>query len=111
MSDKSIVSDNTSDGCEAESMTVTLDLDDGKSVECAVVTILEVGGRDYIALSPMEVTDEYPEGTVWLYRYSENPDDPNEEPELDYIDNDDEYERVEDKFEEYLDDSEFDEML
>ncbi|MBO4900425.1 MAG: DUF1292 domain-containing protein [Lachnospiraceae bacterium] len=109
MSEKNIPVDN--EGSEAEAMSVTLDLDDGNSVECAVVTILEVGGRDYIALQPMEVTDEYPEGTVWLYRYSENPDDPNEEPELDYISDDAEYERVEEAFDEYLDSVEFDEML
>ena len=38
------------------------------------------------------------------------PDDPNEEPVLDYIDDDDEYEKVSDAFDEYLDNCEFDEM-
>ena len=104
MADKKTISDI--DGSEAESMTVTLNLD-----ECGIVTILECNGREYIALQPLEVTDEYPEGTVWLYRYSENPDDPNEEPELDYISDDAEYERVEEAFDEYLDSVEFDELL
>ncbi|MCR5510792.1 Protein of unknown function [Lachnospiraceae bacterium XBB2008] len=108
MADKKTISDI--DGSEAESMTVTLNLDEG-DVECGIVTILECNGREYIALQPLEVTDEYPEGTVWLYRYSENPDDPNEEPELDYISDDAEYERVEEAFDEYLDSVEFDELL
>ena len=33
-----------------EEMTVTLDLEDGSSVECAIVTILTVNNQDYIAL-------------------------------------------------------------
>ena len=94
-----------------EEMTVTLNLDDG-DVECAIVTILEVNGRDYIVLQPKDKNGEpNSEGTVWYYRYSENPDDPNEDPELEYIDDDEEYEAVEDRFQEFLDECEFDEMI
>ncbi len=94
-----------------EEMTVTLNLDDG-DVECAIVTILEVNGRDYIVLQPKDENGEpNSEGTVWYYRYSENPKDPNEEPELEYIDDDSEYEAVEDRFQEFLDECEFDEMI
>ncbi len=94
-----------------EEMTVTLNLDDG-DVECAIVTILEVNGRDYIVLQPKDENGEpNSEGTVWYYRYSENPTDPNEEPELEYIDDDSEYEAVEDRFQEFLDECEFDEMI
>ena len=94
-----------------EEMSVTLNFDDG-DVECAIVTIFEVKGRDYIVLQPKDENGEpNSEGTVWYYRYSENPDDPNEEPELDYIDNDEEYEAVEDRFQEFLDECEFDEMI
>ena len=50
-------------------------------------------------------------GEVWLYGYSENPDDPNEEPELISITDDDEYEAVADAFAEYLDTQEFDEII
>ncbi|MCD7864064.1 MAG: DUF1292 domain-containing protein [Lachnospiraceae bacterium] len=94
-----------------EEMTVTLDLEDGRTVECAVITILETGGRDYIVLQPLDENGENEDGEVWFYRYSENPDDPNEEPELGYIDDDEEYEAVEDAFEEFLDDAEFDEIV
>lgn len=93
-----------------EEMTVTLDLEDGSNVECAIVTILTVNNQDYIALLPLDENGENEDGEVWFYRYSENEDDPNEEPVLDYIDNDDEYEAVADAFDEFLDTQEFDEI-
>ncbi len=94
-----------------EEMSVTLDLDDGTSVECTIITILEVNGKEYIALLPMVDEDDDLYGDVWLYGYKENPDDPNEEPELIHIDDDDEYEAVADAFDEYLDTQEFDEII
>lgn len=99
------------DQFEDEEMTVELELDNGEVVNCAIITILEVAGKDYIALLPLDENGENQDGEVWFYRYSENPDDPNEEPELGYIDDDDEYESVADAFDEYLDSSEFDELL
>lgn len=94
-----------------EEMTVTITTDDG-DVDCAVVTILTVNSKDYIALLPLdEDGNGNPDGEVWFYGYSENPDDPNEEPELRYIEDDDEYEVVADKFDEFLDNVEFDEIL
>ena len=86
-----------------EEMTVELNLDDGTTVVCAIITILEVEGQDYIVLLPLDENGENEDGEVWFYRYSENPDDPNEEPELGFIDSDDEYEAVADAFDEYLD--------
>lgn len=94
-----------------EEMTVTLDLDDGTSVTCAVVTILTVQEQDYIVLLPLEDDGENSDGLVWFYRYHENEEDPNEEPELTYIDSDEEYEIVADAFDEYLDNVEFDELI
>ena len=94
-----------------EEMSVTLDLDDGTSVECTIITILEVNGKDYIALLPMVDEDDELYGEVWLYGYKENPGDPNEEPELIHIDDDAEYEAVSDAFDEYLDTQEFDEII
>lgn len=95
-----------------EEMTVTITLEDDTEVECAIVTILEVNNQDYIALLPLDEDGNGNEdGEVWFYRYSENPSDPNEEPELGYIDDDEEYEKVEDAFDEYLDNVEFDEII
>lgn len=94
-----------------EEMTVTLELDDGSSVVCSIVTILEVQGQDYIVLLPLDENGENEEGEVWFYRYSENPNDPNEEPELGYIEDDAEYELVADAFDEFLDTVEYDEVV
>ena len=91
-------------------MTVTLELDDG-DVDCAVVTILTVDEKDYIALMPLDENGENEDGEVWFYGYKENKDDPNEEPELIYIEDDAEYEKVEEAFDEYLDNCEFDELI
>lgn len=91
---------------EDEEMTVELELEDGTVVNCAVITILTVEAKDYIVLLPL---DE--DGEVWFYGYAENPDDPNEEPVLEYIEDDDVYEKVADAFDEYLDSCEFDEII
>ncbi len=91
-------------------MTVELNLDDGRDVICKVVTILAVNGRDYIVLLPFDKGTQATDGEVWFYRYSEDENDPNIEPELEYIDDDEEYEAVEDAFEEFLDDEEFEAM-
>ncbi len=92
-----------------EVMKVELDLVDGKTVSCEVITIIEVAGKDYIVLLPEGQEGE--EQDVWFYGYSENPDDPNEEPELRYIEDDDEYEKASEAFDEFLDSCEFDEMV
>ena len=54
-----------------EEMTVTLTLDDGREIECVVLTIFPAGGKDYIALLPMDDI-EAEDGEVYLYRYSED---------------------------------------
>ncbi len=102
---------NTDNSYDAEEMTVDLDLEDGTSVTCAVITILTVSDQDYIVLLPLDESGENTDGEVWFYRYSENPNDPNEEPELTYIEDDEEYEAVADAFDEYLDSAEFDELI
>ncbi|MCR4989893.1 MAG: DUF1292 domain-containing protein [Lachnospiraceae bacterium] len=95
-----------------EEMKVTINLDDGTDVLCAVVSIFDYKDRDYIVLLPLnEDGSGNAEGEYWIYRYHEDPDDPNKEPEIDYIEDDDEYEAVSDRFDEILDDSEFDELL
>ena len=94
-----------------EEMTVDIELDDGTVVNCAIVTILEVDKKEYIALLPLDENGENTDGEVWIYRYHENPDDPNEEPTLEFIDDDAEYEKASEAFDEYLDSSEFDELV
>ena len=102
---------NKSNGYDDEEMTVELELDDGEKVTCAIITILTVDNQDYIVLLPLDEDGNNDDGEVWFYRYSENEDDPNEEPVLGYIDDDEEYENVADAFDEYLDNVEFDEVV
>ena len=92
---------------EEQEMTVTLTLDDDTEVECVVLTIFNAGEREYIALLPMEGADSE-EGEVYLYRYSETEDGT---PNLDNIEDDDEYEIVAEAFDELLDAQEYDELV
>lgn len=94
-----------------EEMTVELELEGGSKVTCAIITILTVQSQDYIALLPLDEKGENTDGEVWFYRYHEDENDPNVEPELTYIEDDEEYEIVADAFDEYLDNSEFDELV
>lgn len=96
---------------EAEEMTVEMSLEDGTLVNCAVIAIFPVKDKDYIALLPLDENGDNDDGEVWIYGYSENPDDPNEEPELTFIEDDEEYDMVADAFDEYLDQCEFDEVV
>ena len=92
---------------EEQEMTVTLTLDDDTEVECVVLTVFNAGEHEYIALLPMEGADSE-EGEVYLYRYSETEDGT---PNLDNIEDDDEYEIVAEAFDELLDAQEYDELV
>ena len=93
---------------EDEDIMVTLDLDDGTQVECEILTIFTVNEKDYIALLPLDDKGEpNEEGEVFIYRYSE---DEEGNATLDNIESDDEYEAVSDRFDELLDEAEFNEM-
>lgn len=94
-----------------EEMTVELELEDGEKVSCAVIAILTVAKKDYIVLLPLDEKGENQDGEVWFYGYKEDESDPNAEPALIYIEDDDEYEAVSDAFDEYLDNQEFDELV
>lgn len=98
-------------GYDAEEMTVEIELDSGETVVCAIITILTVDAQNYIVLLPLDEDGENEDGEVWFYRYCEDENDPDAEPALGYIDNDEEYEKVEDAFDEYLDGVEFDELV
>ena len=89
-----------------EESTVTLTLDDGTELECAVVAIFPAGSNEYIALLPLEQDDEE-EGEVFLYRFIQKE---NDEIDLINIESDEEYELVTDAFEELLDEEEFNDM-
>ena len=90
-----------------EEAVVTLELDDGTTIECAVLTIFPVGENDYIALLPLD-GEAAEEGEIFLYKYIETEDG---EPSLDNILDDDEYDAVSDAFDELLDSQEYDELI
>ena len=94
------------DAAEEEDVTVTLTLEDDTELECLVVSIFEAGGHEYAALLPLE-QEEDEEGEVYIYRYVEK----DGEPDLEYIESDEEYEMASDAFDEMLDASEYDELI
>ena len=87
--------------------TVTLTLDDGTVVECAVLTIFPAGDKEYIALLPLDENGENEDGEVYLYRF-ETVDG---QLSLSNIEDDDEYDLVADAFDEYMDSQEFDQLV
>ena len=89
-----------------EGVTVTLELDDGPQ-ECEVVTVFSAGGRQYIALLPLDENGQNDDGEVYLYRFMEK----DGEPSLDNIETDEEYEIASEGFDAWLDDREFDEII
>ena len=92
---------------ESEEVTVTLTLMDDSELECRVLTILEVNGRDYAALLPLS-GPAAEANEVYMYRYSVRD---GEDPVLESIETDEEYDAVSDAFDEYMDSLEFEELL
>ena len=93
---------------ENESLTVTLTLDNDEELECSVLTIFETDGQQYIALLPLNDKGENEDGQIYLYRLIDNGED--EEPGLENILDDEEFERVSDAFSEWMDEQDFGEI-
>ena len=90
-----------------EDMFVTLDMEDGTQTECEIITIFEAEGQDYIVLMPLDDDGEQnDDGTVYIFRYFE---DEEGNPSLENIQSDEEFEIVEERFDELLDEAEFEE--
>lgn len=99
--------DNINNNEEFDDATVSMTLEDGTELECDVIAIFPVNGRDYIALLPNKVIDGYEENEVFLYRYAEIGED---NIDLSQIASEEEYEAVADAFDELLDEEEFNEL-
>ena len=93
--------------CNTDQATVTLTLDNGEVLECAILTIYPAGDNQYIALLPLDENGQNEDGEVFVYRYKEV----DGAPTLENIEDDDEYEIAADAFDEYLDNAEFDEII
>ena len=90
---------------EIDDIRVTLDTEEGE-IECRILTIFEVDAQDYIALMPLDDKgNDNADGAVYLYRYAE---DDQGLPSLSYIDDDEEYEAVADRYDELLDEAFYD---
>ncbi|MDO5409289.1 MAG: DUF1292 domain-containing protein [Lachnospiraceae bacterium] len=84
-------------------LTVSIELEDGSTMECAVLLIYSAGGKEYIAIQPMEQVSD-PEGDVYIYGYGV---DENGAPELINIEDDEEFDMAIDAFDEHLDEVDF----
>ena len=84
---------------------ITLTLDDNTELDCAILAIFPVDDKDYIALLPLG--EEEDDDEVLIYRFIDKGDDA--DPEIENIDDDDEYDAAADAFDEILDEMEFDE--
>jgi hypothetical protein len=92
------MSGNNSTRQSDESEFITLEFDDGLTVECEIMGVFDFEGKEYIALIPDDGSDD-----VYIYGYKEVSDD---EFELIDILDDDEFERVIEEFEQLTDDTE-----
>ena len=86
--------------------TVTLMLDDNTECECAIIRIFPAGDNDYIALLPLE-GEAADNDEVYLYGYKVEGDN---EPVLENIESDEEYELVSEAFDEELDAMEYEDL-
>ena len=79
------------DDVEIDDNYITLEFDDGVSVECEILGVFEAEGKEYIALLPDDGTDD-----VFIYGYREVNED---EFEILDIEDDEEFEKVAAEFE------------
>ena len=90
---------------ENESITVTLTLDNDEELEYAVLGIFEADSRDYIALLPLDENGDDEDSQVYLYRYIDNGEE--EEPGLENILDDAEFELASEAFNNWMDEQDF----
>ena len=91
---------------DMEDLRVTLDIGDGKEIECGILTIFDLGDgsdQDYIVLVPVDEDGDYLEETdIYIYKYFE---DENGEPSIEMLDDDEEFDKVNARFEQLMDEA------
>ena len=90
---------------ENESITVTLTLDNDEELECAVLGIFEADSRDYISLLPLDENGDDEDSQVYLYRYIDNGEE--EDPGLENILDDAEFELASNAFNDWMEEQDF----
>lgn len=84
-----------------DDVMVTIELD-GEDLDCEILTIFDIDNQDYIVLMPVDENGEPLDDTlVYIYRYFENDGDY----AIDNIQSDEEYERVNKRFNELLEEN------
>ena len=79
---------------EEENPVLHLELEDGSNMDCAVITLFEVDGQDYIALVALEeLESDKEESELMIYRYVTSEED-EDVFSLDNIESDEEFEKV-----------------
>ena len=82
-----------------ENEMITLDFEDGATVECEAMVIFEVEGKEYIAFLPVEGGEGVEEGDVYLYRYTQVNED---EIEIEDITDEVEFDKVAAEFDKIM---------
>ena len=78
-------------GCGSSSdipQTITLTMEDDTEIECAVLTVFPVDGKEYIALLPLDENGQNQSGEVYLYTFARTEKG---DPMLSNIESDEEY--------------------
>ncbi len=86
--------------------TISLILDNEIEVECDILAIFPVKEQFYVALMPQTPIEGYEDGEYFLYRYSSD----GKNVTITDIESEEEWEIAEDKFEELLDEEQFNKM-
>ena len=85
-------------------MVIPVEMEDGTKIECAVLAIFPVEGKQYIALIDKDNDDS----DIWLYRFVPVGD---EEFNIEDIEDDKEFELVEDAFNKMAESAEIDAVI
>jgi hypothetical protein len=85
-------------------MVIPIEMEDGSEVECEVLAIFPVDGKQYIAL----VDKDNEDSDIWMYRFVPVGE---EEFNIEDIEDDKEFEKVEDAFNQMVEAAEIDAVI
>ena len=85
-------------------MVIPIEMEDGSEVECEVLAIFPVAGKQYIAL----IDKDHEDSDIWLYRFVPVGE---EEFKIEDIEDDKEFEKVEDAFNQMVEAAEIDAVI
>ena len=85
-------------------MVIPIEMEDGSEVECEVLAIFPVNGKQYIALIDKDNEDN----DIWMYRFVPVGE---EEFNIEDIEDDKEFEKVEDAFNQMVEAAEIDAVI